>query len=154
MKNFANFALGFLVLFAIIKNIFAFGKADDKRKPQKIIVQTLIAGVLVQISRFVMAALVDLSTVATYAIGALPLNVVSSTPLGDKKIMSSHVNMDLTKFQEVVDGTDYYHVRYSVPLTKVDGTVGVGNFSECRVVNNYVVGRKDGGTGFKNEGVF
>jgi len=82
IKNFANFALWFLVLFAIVKNIFAFGKADDKWKPQKIITQTLIAGVLIQISWFVMAALIDLSTVATYAVGALPLNVISSTDLG------------------------------------------------------------------------
>lgn len=148
MKNFANFALWFLVLFAIIRKIFSFGKAGDKREPQKIITQTLIAGVLIQISRFVMAALVDLSTVATYAVGALPLNVISSTPLGDKKIMSAHVEMDLNKFEKVVNGNDYYKVRYSVPNPNGGADL---NFSECKTKNHYVIGRMDGGTWFRNE---
>lgn len=156
MKNFANFALWFLVLFAILKNIFSFGKDDANRKPQKIITQTLIAGVLIQMSRFVMAALVDLSTIATYAVGALPLNVVSSTPLGKHKIMQVHVEMDLSKFQKSVssDTNDYFKVSYSVPATKDGKKIPDLKFSECKEKNHYIIGRMDGSTGFRNDGVF
>jgi len=120
------------VLFAIVRKIFSFGKAGDKREPQKIITQTLIAGVLIQISRFAVAALVDLSTVATYAVGALPLNIISSTPLGSHKIMNAHVELDLSKFQKVVDGNDYFKVRYSVPNPNGGPDL---NLSECETKN-------------------
>lgn len=41
----------------------------DEKTPLGIIKKTLIAGILIQASRFLMAALVDVSTVATYAVG-------------------------------------------------------------------------------------
>jgi len=126
------------VLFAIVRKIFSFGKDGDKREPQKIITQTLIAGVFIQISRFAVAALVDLSTVATYAVGALPLNIVSSTPLGQHKIMNAHVEMDLSKFQKAVDGGDYFNVWYSVPGTKDDKPITL-KFSECNTKNGYII---------------
>jgi hypothetical protein len=48
MKNFANFALVGIVLWSIIKSII--GK--DPIKPADIIKKTLIAGILIQASRF------------------------------------------------------------------------------------------------------
>jgi len=78
------------------------------------------------------AALVDLSTVATYAVGALPLNIISSTPLGSHKIMNAHVELDLSKFQKVVDGSDYFKVRYSVPNPNGGPDL---NLSECETKN-------------------
>jgi len=87
------------------------------------------------------AALVDLSTVATYAVGALPLNIISSTPLGSHKIMNAHVEMDLSKFQKVVDGNDYFKVRYSVPAKKGNQSLML-KFSECEIdKKGYIIGR-------------
>ncbi len=66
-KNFANFMLGFIVLFSILKWIFSSfwkDKGNDARSPMTIIKNTLIAGVLIQASWFLTAALIDISTVA------------------------------------------------------------------------------------------
>jgi hypothetical protein len=49
MKNFANFALVGLVLFSIVESLT--GKALDVKK---IITNTLVAGILIQASRFLM----------------------------------------------------------------------------------------------------
>lgn len=79
MKNFANFALGFMVLFAIVRNIFTapFGsKSWDKWGPVSIIKKTLIAGILIQASWFLIAAVVDISTILTYSIWWLPMTVL------------------------------------------------------------------------------
>ena len=82
-ENFANFALWFLVLFAIVRNIFTWpfgGKSWEKRWPISIIKKTLIAGVLIQASRFLVAAVIDISTVLTYSIWWLPMTVMQSNP--------------------------------------------------------------------------
>lgn len=63
-KNFANFALIGLVLWSIIKSLTGKEALDVK----KIIIRTLAAGVLIQASRFLVGAVIDLSTVATSAI--------------------------------------------------------------------------------------
>jgi hypothetical protein len=59
-----------MVLFAIVRNIFTapFGKSGDKRGPVTIIKKTLIAGVLIQASWFLIAAVIDVSTILTYSI--------------------------------------------------------------------------------------
>lgn len=84
MKNFANFALWFLVLFAIVKNLFTapFGGWWDSKNwsPINIIKKTLIAGVLIQMSWFLMAAVIDVSTILTYSIGGLPMTVMENNP--------------------------------------------------------------------------
>lgn len=64
MKNFANFALVGLILVSIIKGIVGKEALDVK----KIITNTLIAGILIQASRFLMGAVIDLSSVATAAV--------------------------------------------------------------------------------------
>jgi len=80
IKNFANFALGFLVLYAIVKNVFfAFWGEDKAWSPLSVIRKTLIAGVLIQMSWFLMWALVDLSTIMTSAIWSFPSQLIASS---------------------------------------------------------------------------
>jgi hypothetical protein len=74
MKNFANFALVGMLLLAIIQNIIG-QKAFDIKKTIK---NTLLAGVLIQASWFMMGALIDVSTVATAAISAFPMNFLQN----------------------------------------------------------------------------
>ena len=75
MKNFANFALVGIVLYNIIQNIV--GK--DKINIKDIITKTLVAGILIQASRFLVGALVDISTIATSAVGAFPSSFLHSS---------------------------------------------------------------------------
>lgn len=80
MKNFANFALWFMVLYAIVQNIFSgpFGKDAWERSPINTIKKTLIAGVLIQSSWFLMWAVVDLSTIMTSAIWSFPSQFIAA----------------------------------------------------------------------------
>jgi hypothetical protein len=64
-----------------------------------IIKTTLIAGVLIQASWFLMAALVDVSTIATYAVGGLPLNVLKNTAIGSQKILTVNSSINLNEFE-------------------------------------------------------
>ena len=80
MKNFANFALWFLVLFSIVKNVFSiWDGGEGKWKPKKIIINTLMAGVLIQMSWFMMWAVIDLSTIMTSAIWSFPSQFMMSS---------------------------------------------------------------------------
>ena len=72
-----------------------------------------MAGILIQASRFLMAALVDLSTVATYAVGRLPLTVASSTDLAKHKILSVNSSLDLNKFDKDAKSQDYFKLSFS-----------------------------------------
>ena len=80
MKNFANFTLWFIFVFTIVKNLFAWSFGSSTYDPVKwakdTIVKTLIAWVLVQMSRFLVAALIDLSTILIYAVWWIPLSMI------------------------------------------------------------------------------
>ena len=79
MKNFANFALWFLVLFSIVKNVFSvFWENNGEWSPLNVIKKTLIAGVLIQMSWFLMWAVVDLSTIMISAVGSFPSQFIVS----------------------------------------------------------------------------
>ena len=95
MKNIANFALWWLVLFSILKNLLStVWKWEDSWKPLKIIKNTLIAGILIQMSWFLVAAVIDLSTVLTYAVWWLPLTVLKSNPeYSGRPVMSLSINV-------------------------------------------------------------
>jgi len=74
MKNFANFALVALVLSGVVKYILGKWGQDIK----KIITNTLIAGVLIQASWFLMGALIDISTISTLAVGSFSSSFLES----------------------------------------------------------------------------
>jgi len=82
MKNFANFTLWFILIFTIIKNLFKWSfdssKGDPVKATKDTIIHTLIAWVLVQMSWFLMAAMLDLSTIATAAVWAIPSQFMAS----------------------------------------------------------------------------
>lgn len=92
MKNFANFALVGIVLWSIIKSII--GK--DPIKPADIIKKTLIAGILIQASRFLVWALVDLSTVAVSAVASFPATFIQWNTVLDGQIQAAQEKMKAT----------------------------------------------------------
>ena len=74
MKNFANFMLIALVLWSIIKSLTGKEALDIK----KVITNTLIAGILIQASRFLVGAIIDISTIATTAISSFPMSYLKN----------------------------------------------------------------------------
>lgn len=104
-----------MVLFTILKNVFSIGKKVDDVK--KIVTSTLIAGVLIQASWFLTAALIDISTIATYGIWALPMSVLEWTKVGDQKILAVDSVMDIDKsFDDNQNGDAFktaFRVKYN-----------------------------------------
>jgi len=75
VKNLANFSLWFIFVYKIFKFLLKWQKPWDVKK---IIVSSLIAWIGIQASRFLMAALIDVSTILTYWVGWLPISVLGS----------------------------------------------------------------------------
>ncbi len=144
MKNFANFTLGFMVLIAIIKSLFTGSWAwslKDEKSPLGVIKSTLIAGILIQASRFLLAALIDLSTVATYAVGWLPLSILqtTNTSISNQKIIPTNGKIDMNKFSATSKDADAFQIRYSLTLS--GNTASTLQISPCRVERSYIIGR-------------
>lgn len=76
IRNLVNFAIGFYFLYCILRYILSPSKDIV---PQKIIKQSLIGGVLIQMSWFIVMILVDLSTILTATVASLPQQVVAQS---------------------------------------------------------------------------
>lgn len=88
MKNFANFALGFLFVWSIVSYVI---NPNEKKDPKDMITKLLVAWVWVQLSWFIIGALVDISTVLTVWVGWLPLQLVGNANewgIGDKPVFA------------------------------------------------------------------
>ncbi len=147
MKNFANFALWFMVLFAIIKSILTNSgewSFKDEKSPLGIIKTTLIAGILIQASRFLLAAVVDISTIATYAVGGLPLSVLKNTQLWTQKILSVNSAIDFNNFDVLNPQGEGFKVRYSTVYKNKNIKISpckIAEWSSGTTTISYVVGR-------------
>ncbi|MBS8122500.1 hypothetical protein [Candidatus Vampirococcus lugosii] len=92
-KNFANFALGFVFLISIF--LYILNIKQDKFNPKKIFPKMLVGVVSIQASWFIVSILLDISTIITYSVGAMPLNIISADATLDKKILLQNSNLDL-----------------------------------------------------------
>lgn len=72
VRNIANFGLWFIFVYNVAKILIS--KKNDGIK--KLLISSLIAWVWIQASWFIMAALIDISTIATYGIWGLPISVL------------------------------------------------------------------------------
>lgn len=90
VKNFANFGLIGLVLRSVIKSMTGKEALDVK----KVIIRTLAAGVLIQASWFLVGAVIDISTVATSAIGSF-----STTFFQENADLQQMINTSLTEIR-------------------------------------------------------
>lgn len=79
VKNLANFALWFLVVYKIFDFLINWQKSWEMKE---ILISWLIAWVWIQASRFVMAALIDVSTILTYGVWWLPINILKENSSG------------------------------------------------------------------------
>jgi hypothetical protein len=76
VRNMVNFAIGFYFLYHILRFILSPSKDST---PQKIIKQSLVGGVLVQMSWFIVMVLVDLSTILIATVSSLPQQIVAQS---------------------------------------------------------------------------
>ena len=74
VRNIANFTLWFIFVFYIFQHLIH--PSDKKYDLKWIILKSLIAWIGIQASWFIMAALIDVSTIVTYGVWWLPLSVL------------------------------------------------------------------------------
>ena len=112
MRNFANFILWGIFLFAIFYNIIKWGAAE-KRSFKKVLPKLLFSTILIQASRFMMSALIDFSQIGVYTMGTLPLNILAdrANPTGDKDDGAVGKSLDDVRFLKT-------HVQFSVDDTR------------------------------------
>ncbi|MBS8122499.1 hypothetical protein [Candidatus Vampirococcus lugosii] len=82
-KNFANFTLGFLFLFLVLKSFY---KGEPGSVVKSYLPKITVAGVLIQMSWFLVAAIIDISIVAMSAVSTLPNYFVDSTDGKDNEL--------------------------------------------------------------------
>jgi hypothetical protein len=159
VKNLSNFGLGFLFVYQIFTYIFSQGN-DVKSKLPDQIKKCFIAGVLIQMSWFLMATLIDISTIATYGVGGLPLtlekDVIDSTKDAKEQryTYGFFMDMDLSK----ADPYDLYYKtkKHYIPPCYTDPelqgitfsgnlvlTGGESPISLTGAVIDFIVGIKD-----------
>lgn len=129
MKNYANFALWFIFIFTIVKNLFAWsfgGNSDPIKWAKDTVVKTFIAWVLVQMSRFIVAALIDLSTILIYAVWGMPLSMLWTYNKEMARIPIMKLNVEI----ENNDSFRYYSYWWH-------------NFSPCFLANKNIDGDVD-----------
>jgi hypothetical protein len=93
IRNFANFFLAFLFIWMILYSFFKWSPWDTVKN---YLPKILIATVLVQISWFLMWALVDVSNVLVAAVWSFPANFLKSSNL-KLKVTEKNVVLDFTK---------------------------------------------------------
>jgi len=96
-----------------------------------------------------MAALVDVSTIATYAVGGLPLSVLKNTDIGSQKILSVNSSIDLNKFDVLSPQGESFKVWYSTVYS--GQTIKI---SPCRVEKSFIIGREFGDPEYSNASKF
>lgn len=146
IKNIANFILWFMVLFEILKNFFTTG--EQGKKAFDVIKKALIAWVLIQASWFLMWAIIDISTIATYSVGGMPITILGWSDnqckaLADIRTLPIGTKVDFTASNQnstIDNGFQYYYY-----INKDDGTKTY--FSPCEFYNDrWVIGQKFWGT--------
>ncbi|MBS8122497.1 type IV secretion system protein [Candidatus Vampirococcus lugosii] len=93
MKNFANYIIAFVFLISIF--FYFINYKQDGFNPKSLIPKFLVATVGIQASWFLLAALIDLSTVMTYSIGGLPLTVLDNFKEDEEALMLPVMRMEM-----------------------------------------------------------
>ena len=133
MKNFANFALVAILLTSIVQNIM--GKKLMSVKDM--ITKTLIAGVLIQASRFLVWAIVDVSTIATTAIGSFPVNFLNADAAMTSEIISSTRSLTQEKFVINMKPTTLEKWIERIPITDNSNALSTDEELMDQILPNY-----------------
>lgn len=124
MKNIANFSLWFYFVYTVFKWLIMQGKEDITKKLKDIILWLLIAWVWIQASRFLTAAVIDVSTVTLAAAWSFPSQIISDSPYIENWIKQSlsdyldpswnHVDKgkEISIFSKDAKASSYLETRY------------------------------------------
>lgn len=130
IRNIANFCLWGLVLYNIFNFLITGQKTDDIKK---LLISTLIAWVGIQASWFIMAVLIDASTVVTYGIGSLPTTVLDDGDIKDPKSLLDDENKLQSKNPYVLKTTLFYDAENPEHIEIYMSTLKNQYISECEV---------------------
>lgn len=89
-RTFSNMLIVAIIIVEVINMVR--GEQIDKKK---VIINLIVAGVGINASWFVLGALIDISTVATYGIGALPMTTLSQVRQEKMPILMIHSYLNL-----------------------------------------------------------
>ena len=97
----------------------------------------------------------DVSTIATYAVGGLPLSILKNTDIGQQKILSINSSVDRDKFDVLNEEGESFKVRYSTTYhdTRTNSDIPV-ILSPCKIEDNFVIGREYTDATYRNPDVF
>lgn len=74
IKNLANYTLWFLLVYKIFEGLLV--KKQGQWKVKDLLISALIAWVWIQASRFIIASLIDISTILAYSVWWLPISIL------------------------------------------------------------------------------
>lgn len=126
VKNLANFTLWFLFVYKIFKYLI-----DWKDKIKDILLSALIAWIWIQASWFIMAALIDVSTILTYWVWWLPISILKENNEDIQDKNSWKYNPAVLKNMVYVDAKDIGTVHIYMTSTKAWENTWNILISEC-----------------------
>ena len=115
MRSFANFALGFMFVWSILRSFFS---NNASFTPKSIITKIIIAAIAIQASWFMVAVVIDLSTVGIYGLGALPLTIIDinkDNKLNEVAYPVSHTMFDADQASSQSLISSPFSVYYTCP---------------------------------------
>lgn len=114
LRTFANFTIGFLFVWSIVAAFFGYKYKEWTTRIRGLVKKTVIAVLVVNLSRRVMAALIDLSTVSTIAIGGLPLHALEKDQVFNENVyyIKPYININYAQSQESTLDTTNYSLIY------------------------------------------
>jgi hypothetical protein len=88
-------------------------KGDSAKELKNLITHTLIAGILIQASRFLTAVAIDISTIATYGIGGMPISILGNEGTKkelDKPILGVRISEDISNLTLNLESLSKLHL--------------------------------------------
>ena len=138
VKNLANFALWFFFLYKIFKYLI-----NNKENIKETLIWALVAWVWIQASWFIMAALIDVSTILAYGVWWLPISVLGESykdDIDEKNSVSWNYNPAIFKNMVYVNAEDLdtIHIYLTSTYTWKDILI-----SDCDTIFYESSGAKD-----------
>lgn len=114
MRTFTMFGIGFIFVGTILYAFLNPNTAEQQIK--KVVIRSLLATILINMSRWMVAAMIDLSTIGVTSIGALPLMVMGDADtIKDIRFMTTHSYYDKVNSGESDANENSYSTIYSCP---------------------------------------
>lgn len=114
MRTFTMFGVGFVFVGTILYAYFNPATAQEKIKD--VVIKSLIASVVINISWWIVAALIDISTILVVAVGALPLQIMGDTDvIKDIRFVKTHTYYDKVNTLQIDANEETYTKVHSCP---------------------------------------